>query len=161
MLYKNGVFLIGFCIFFVFSACDDTPTITDITINDPNPTLSNIPQIELDTVAPLTVKQFEDSIKFSISYIDGNGDLGTTDPDEHTIELIDNRANLLFTYHLSPRTPAGTEIAIQGTLDIILDNTIILNPMNTSETATFSIRIRDRAGNWSNTVTSESITIGN
>ncbi len=144
---------------FLFPACDNEPKITEITINDPNPTISNIPEIELDEVAPLAVRQFEDSIKFTISYIDGNGDLGTTDPDEHTIELIDNRANLLFTYHLSPRAPTGAEISIQGTLDIILENTIILDPMNTSETATFSIRIRDRAGNWSNTVTSEEITI--
>ena len=153
-------FSIGLLIFvLIFSACDDEPKITEMTINDPNPTISNIPEIELDKVAPLAVQQFKDSIKFTISYIDGNGDLGTTDPDEHTIELVDNRANLLFTYHLSPRAPAGAEISIQGTLDIILDNTIILDTMNTSETATFSIRIRDRAGNWSNTVTSEEITV--
>jgi hypothetical protein len=157
----NKIYLtIGVLVFvFVFSACDDEPKITETTINDPNPTISNIPEIELDEVVPLTVKQFEDSIKFTISYIDGNGDLGTIDPDEHTIELVDNRANLLFTYHLSPRAPADTEISIQGTLDVILDNTIILDPMNSAETATFSIRIRDRAGNWSNTVISEDITI--
>lgn len=153
--FTFGIFLLVL----TFSACDDEPKITETTINDPNPTISNIPEIELDEVVPLAVQQFEDSIKFTVSYIDGNGDLGTLDPDEHTIELVDNRANLLFTYHLSPRAPAGTEITIQGTLDIILDNTIILDPMNTSETATFSIRIRDRAGNWSNTVTSEEITI--
>ena len=143
----------------VFSACESGIVVSEVDINEPNPEISDIPEIELIAVTPTTAQQFKDSIQFTISYIDGNGDLGTTDPDEHTIEVIDNRDDLVFTYHLSPRTPDDTDITIQGTLDIILDNTIILDPMSTSETTTFSIRIRDRANNWSNTVTSETITI--
>lgn len=142
----------------LFMACEQT-TITNIDNNPVDP-ISDIPNIELESVSASTVQEFADSLVFSIKYIDGNGDLGSENPDEHSIELVDNRdLSLIFTYHLSPRAPAGTDITVQGTIDIILNNTILLDANNTSETTTFSIRIKDEAGNWSNSVTTETITI--
>jgi hypothetical protein len=53
----------------------------------------------------------------------------------------------------------GNEIAITGELNIVLDHTIVLDDSNDSETTTFTIRLKDRAGNWSNILETETITI--
>jgi len=123
--------------------------------------ITDDPVIELVSVTPTTVTQFEDAIVFTISYTDGNGDIGNSDADNTSLELVDNRdpSNLVESFHIPPVTPAGTTIMIQGTLEVFLDRTAILNDDNSSETTTFSIRLRDRAGTWSNTVTTGTITI--
>jgi len=123
--------------------------------------ISNIPQIELVSQGQTEVVAYQDSLVFTISYIDGNGDLGSPNPDNPTVFLIDNRDpdQLIFSYHLSPRAPAGNDIAIQGTLDVVLQNTIILDSGNSQETTSFSIYIQDEAGQQSNTVESQTIQI--
>jgi hypothetical protein len=119
-----------------------------------NPIIGAVPVIELLSLSATTIKAYTDSLTFKIKYTDGDGDLGTTDPDITSIELIDNRdpEAFVFGYHLSPRTPDGAVLTIQGELNIVLNNTILLDDNNTSETTTFSIRLQDRAGNWSNLV---------
>lgn len=157
----NG-FLKWFLIYlipFILFSCETNHVENIDTINyEP---LSDIPSIELDSISKTDVIEYIDSIVFKISYQDGNGDLGSINPDQSSIELIDNRDPdvLIFNYHLSPRSPAGSNIAIQGELDIKLNNTILLNENNTEEETTFSIRIIDEEGNWSNTVTSPMVTI--
>ncbi len=119
------------------------------------------PEIELLSVSASQVKAYEDPLVFKIKYLDGDGDLGTEDPDDYTIELVDQRdpGLLIFLYHLSPRAPLNASIAIQGELDIVLDHTILLNAANNAETTTFTLRIRDRAGHWSNTAESGVVTV--
>jgi len=120
-----------------------------------------VPIIELESISNTDVIEYADSITFSIFYKDGNGDIGPVDPDETTVELVDNRDadNLIFNYNLSPRAPSGTDIAIQGTLDVVLNHTIILDDANSSEETTFSIKIKDAAGNWSNEVESPTVIV--
>jgi len=129
--------------------------------NNQQDPISEVPAISLISVSTNEVIAYEDPLIFKISYTDGDGDLGSEDPDVYSIELIDNRdpALFVFNYHLSPRTPDGTSLAVQGDLDIVLDNSILLNDMNDSEMTTFSIRIKDEAGNWSNVVETEAIKI--
>ena len=129
--------------------------------NDKNPSFGDIPSIELLQVTPTTAQQYVDSIAFTIQYQDRNGDLGNDDPDIPSIKLMDNRDPdlLVFNYHLSPRTPDGSALAIQGELTIVLPNSILLDDSNQSETTTFSITITDHAGNESNVVETEMITI--
>ena len=125
--------------------------------------LTEEPVIELIEVTPASyqVQQYVDELVFTISFSDGDGDLGTDDPDIPSIELVDTRdpSVLTFEYHLPPRTPAGSEIKIIGQLNIILDHTILIDENNDSETTTFKIKIKDRAGNWSNEVETPEITI--
>lgn len=129
--------------------------------NDKLPTIGDIPEIQLLQVTPTTARQYVDSIAFTIQYLDGNGDLGNADPDIPSVKLVDNRDPdlLIFEYHLSPRTPEGADLAIQGELTIVLANSILLDDSNQSETTTFSISITDRAGNESNQVETGTITI--
>ena len=123
--------------------------------------LSEVPEIELKSVSATTVTAGTDSLAFLIDYTDGDGDLGTTDPDDTVIELVDKRdlETLVFNYHLQPLAPPDSEIAITGELNIVLDFTILLDDNNDSETTTFTIRLKDRAGNWSNVLETETITI--
>ncbi len=152
-------FLLGCSLLFFLAAC--TKDKESFIEGDPLPEIGEAPVIELLEVTPTTVVEYQDSIAFTISYLDGDGDLGTDDPDKTSISLVDNRdADLLvFDYHLSPRTPSGSELAIQGELTIVLANTILLDNSNDEETTTFTLTLTDRAGNMSNAVTTETITI--
>lgn len=144
MKYQN-IFLLAL-VFFVVSCGKD----------DPDEFLTEVPIIELVKVIPESnqVQQYTDELIFTISYSDGDGDLGTEDPDVPSIELVDTRDSdvLKFDYHLSPRAPEGSEIKITGELNVVLNHTIIIDENNNEETTTFKIRIKDRAGNWSNEV---------
>ncbi|MCB0703759.1 MAG: hypothetical protein KDC34_00550 [Saprospiraceae bacterium] len=153
------IFLSIIGLLFLLNSC--TKETQDTIENEVNPTISNTPKIELLEVNQQSVVAYEDQLIFTIEYLDGDGDLGSLDPDKMNIELVDQRdpALLIFGYHLSPRAPEGSEISIQGTLDIILDNTILLDSDNSTENTTFKIRILDEAGNWSNEVESPVITI--
>ena len=123
------------------------------------PPIPNVPHIMLKSVNLTEVTEFVDSLVFIIAYIDGDGDIGHENPDSNSVFLTDNRVPLTMEYHVSPVTPGSAEIVTRGDLAIVLENTIILNTANTEETVTFDIRLKDKAGNWSNTLTTTSITI--
>ena len=152
--------IIGLFLLIGITAC----TKENVTVNDnnePNPTVSVIPEISLESVSATQVMAHKDSLSFLIKYTDGDGDLGDADADIMSIELVDTRDadNLIFKYHLSPRAPLDAEITITGTMEIVLQNTILLDANNAQETTTFKLKIKDRAGNWSNEVETEVITI--
>ena len=125
----------------------------------PKGPISNIPSIVLIDVSPKTVQEYKDSIVFVIQYLDGDGDIGTENADTKSLFITDGRASLTESYHLPPLAIIGTEMAIQGNLNVVLNRTALLNSTGASETTTYSIYLVDRAGNNSNTVTSETITI--
>ena len=143
----------------LLAACtkESTKTIED----ELNPPIGETPELTLLSVSSTSVVQYADSLVFTVQYLDGDGDLGTSDPDATPLELVDQRDpdQLIFGYHLPPLAPAGSEIAIQGELRVVLQNTILLDPDSESETTTFTLRLQDRAGNWSNEVETEEITI--
>jgi len=125
--------------------------------SDPLPPISSVPSITLGSMAT-TYNQFDD-IELKVNYIDGNGDLGVSDADTPVIFVTDNRNNIELNFHLLPLAPEGANIAIQGQLQVMVENIILLDQANTSETLTFTVKIVDRAGNWSNSVTTPTITI--
>ena len=61
-------------------------------------------------------------------------------------------------YHISPLAFDGEEIYIKGIFNVYLNTTFLIG-VGSSEKLTYSVRIKDRAENWSNTVTSEEITV--
>lgn len=116
------------------------------------------PRIELVEVTNETVVQFIDSIALTITYEDGDGDLGNVDPDINTIFVKDSRLDKADEYYLGPLAPAGESISINGSLNINLSPTFLLGN-GTVETMVLSIYVIDRAGNQSNTIETEEITI--
>ena len=121
-------------------------------------TESEMPSITYNSVKPLLAKEFKDSIIISIKYKDGNGDLGDENPDELNIYVKDNRLNKADFYHLHALSPPDKKLAIEGTLNIRLKNTFLIGSGN-SETTSYEVKIKDRAGNWSNSIVTEFITI--
>ncbi len=116
------------------------------------------PRIELVEVVNNTVIQFIDSISLTILYEDGDGDLGNADPDINSIFVKDSRLENPDEYYLGPLAPAGENISINGTLNINLSPTFLLGN-GTTEEMVLSIYVVDRAGNQSNTIETETITI--
>lgn len=116
------------------------------------------PVIGVISIGPDTVTQFTDSVFVEIQYEDPNGDIGSDDPDGQDIEVKDSRLNTPDYYHLKPLTPAGYSLFIRGKLRVKL-NTLFLLGNGQFETVTFTIKLRDQSGKWSNEVTTDPIVI--
>jgi hypothetical protein len=104
------------------------------------------------------VVQFGDRVKVRFSYKDADGDLGHADPDVATLEVKEARLEVPDLYHVPPIAPEGAEVSVQGELEVEL-NALFLLGNGIEETTTYTLRIRDRAGNWSNSITTPTITI--
>ncbi len=149
-MLKN-IYIIG-CIGLLFSCKKEKG-------NDPLPVISDTPAITSVSLNATTINQFDDLV-FSINYTDGDGDLGTTDADEKSIFITDKRSSsIIHEFHLQPLSPVGQNIAIQGKISVNLENVILLDQSNNSETVQFEIKIKDRSGKNSNVVTTTSVTI--
>lgn len=116
------------------------------------------PLIAIVSTAPVAIVQFEAGVALVLRYEDGDGDLGHPHPDSLLLEVRD--ARLLFPdyYFVPPLAPLGSEVPIEGELAFKLNGTFLFGNGATEQT-TYSIRMRDRKGNWSNTVITPTITI--
>lgn len=119
---------------------------------------SNIPEIKLISVGPSIVQEFTDSIVFHIEYTDGDGDLGVNDPTVTNLFLVDNRIPLTYTYRIQQLSPYGSNISIRGDIILTLNNTVITDS-SSSQQVTYTLYLKDRAGNASNSVKSSALTI--
>ena len=120
--------------------------------------LSVVPQLTFESISPTSIEEFGGPITFSISYQDGDGDLGENDPNVKNLFLHDQRNGITYEYRIQELAPQGADIAIIGTIDIVLNSTSITDGSNEQE-VTFDIYTIDRAGNSSNTITSSPLTI--
>ena len=120
--------------------------------------MSDIPAIEFISVSPQSATQYSDSLTFVIGYEDGDGDLGSNDPDTRNLFLTDSRNNVTYEFRVKQLSPTGSTISIKGNLSVVLDNVGLING-STTETTVYSIYVVDEAGNRSNTVKSDVVTI--
>lgn len=116
------------------------------------------PTIELLSVSPMNVEQFKDSVEVVIKYIDNNGDLGDTSPDVYSLQVKDSRLANADLYHIAPLAPLDVELKIEGLLKIRL-NTLFLLGNGSEEFSTLTIKLKDRAGNWSNEIATSAIAV--
>lgn len=116
------------------------------------------PTITYERVLPTSPKEFADSIKIVIRYKDGDGDLGSEDPDDLNIYVKDNRLDNPDYYHLQALSPPTKNLSIEGELVIRLKNTFLIGSGNSEQTS-YEVKLRDRAGNWSNSIVTDFITI--
>lgn len=123
-----------------------------------NLTGNPIPRIALVKIEPTEVKQFTDSLKITISYEDGDGDLGFVNADINSLEVQDERLAKPDFYYVPPMAPVDSKIRIKGQLVMKLRNVFLLGSGN-METTSFTIKLKDRAGNVSNPIKTPEITI--
>ncbi len=119
---------------------------------------SDVPFIKFVSVSATTVLQFKDSLEITFEYSDANGDIGETDPDLNDIMIKDKRLSKADYYFIKPLSPPNTSIKTKGTIAVQMKNTFLLGTAN-SETTTFELKLKDRAGNWSNSIFTPTITI--
>ncbi len=121
----------------------------------PDPT----PSIEFVSITPANPKEYVDVILIKFKYKDVNGDLGDYSPDEQSLQVKDSRVLNPDNYHVKPLAPpSDKDIPIEGEIEVKLNSLFLLGSGNT-EITTLTFKIKDRAGNWSNEVTSPQITI--
>ncbi|MEO0900378.1 MAG: hypothetical protein AAFY71_28470 [Bacteroidota bacterium] len=121
--------------------------------------ISDIPEISFEEITPNQVKAGEDEITFFIKYTDGDGDLGTNDDNVRNVFLTDLRIGAVQEFRLQQLAPDGAEVPITGTFNLKLPFTIMVDSAANSEKVSFSLYVTDRAGNESNTIESEEITV--
>ncbi len=120
--------------------------------------ISDTPIIEFKSISPATVQEYSDNIIITISYSDGNGDLGENDPDIHNLFVEDNRNGIVYQFRIPHLAPDNNSIAIEGDFNITINGSGITDE-SSSQQVNYSIYVKDRAGNNSNTITTSSITI--
>lgn len=114
-----------------------------------------------------------DTLIIRIGFTDGDGDLG--DADSVNIILRDSRDGFENIFKIKPIPALGSGDGISGEIAIKLTNnpntkyfcctfpntrvTCIPSEEFPTDTMSYAIRIRDRAGNWSNTIQTEPFTI--
>lgn len=116
------------------------------------------PVLEFVSISLTEVVEFSNAIAVTVNYSDVNGDLGSPDPDEKTVRVRDARLPDYDWYHLLPLTPNLEELNISGSFVLEL-NPLFLLGNGTEEVTTFTIQVRDRAGNWSNEIVTPQVRI--
>ncbi|MBK6626696.1 MAG: hypothetical protein IPG35_03765 [Flavobacteriales bacterium] len=120
--------------------------------------LDPVPEIVLVSAGPQQVVAFDEPVILRFTYADGDGDLGTDDPDAYTLWVKDSRLGTADGYHIPPLAPPDAEVAIRGELEVELTPLFLLGNSG-QEVMTYSFHITDRAGNRSNELTTPAITV--
>jgi len=123
-----------------------------------DPPFPVVPSISLVSMNRAEVREFQDTLEVLLHYRDGDGDLGHPDPDIPTLIVKDARLAEADSLHLQPLAPVGANVAIEGDLRVMLPRLFLLGN-GSKETTRFRIRLLDRAGNESNEVQTEPVTL--
>lgn len=167
MMKKSGYFLCCLFLVILVSTCSNPPE------------FPNEPVIRYLGVSHTNIDQSRgggiplDTIEIRFAFTDGDGDLGSED--STNISLIDTRDDFEHFFKVSPIPQLGSGDGIQGEIAIKLTNspdtkyfcctfpntrlTCIPSTTYPNDSLSYLIRIRDRAGNWSNTIKTDRITI--
>lgn len=120
--------------------------------------LSDTPQISLEAISHDTLVQYEEVLILTISYTDGDGDLGYPDPDRYSLFIRDVRLSDFDSFFVGPLAPMDSSVPIEGVIDVEFPS-LFLFGNGASETTRFECRMVDRAGNESNLITTPSVVI--
>ena len=141
------------------------------------------PHIEFDRLSRDLIDQ-RDTFRIFVTIEDGDGDIGFEDQpisqcdnpcdltsdssclNYNTLFLLDSRDNCLHLFNLPHVEPKGQNNAISGTVDILVEELCCFDPeagfCPTSipfDTVTFDVFLKDRAGNFSDTITTPPVVI--
>lgn len=115
------------------------------------------PILKILSLSPSSVQEFQ-PVTLTLEITDGDGDIGEDNPDNKTLSIKDSRLPEADMYHVQPLAPPDTKVAIKAPLKMEIPNLFLFGNGN-SEQVSFTIKIKDRSGNWSNEVSSAAITI--
>lgn len=116
------------------------------------------PIIEYVDIQPREVKEFQDSILITFKYSDPDGDLGYENPDIRPLAIHDLRLETSDYQHVGLLAPIDANVDISGELTVKLKNTFLLGSSE-KEVTTYELIFTDRAGNPSNPIQTDEISI--
>jgi len=148
-LYIIKILILSFVVGCLWTSCETQNT---------EPVFDLVPKIELLSLSSTELVEFKDTLTLLLRYEDGDGDLGNSNPDINSVFVQDSRLDEADEYFLGPLAPEDAGVSITGNLNISLAPTFILGNGNIEET-TYTIYMNDRAGNQSNILETEPITI--
>lgn len=121
--------------------------------------ISNVPSLKFVSITPNPATKYQDEIQITVEYTDGDGDLGENTPDAKNLYCTDSRNGVTYEFRIPQLGPDNSNIIINGQLIFDLAPQGFVDDNNTTEITTYSIYVKDRAGNQSNTVQTSSLTI--
>lgn len=116
------------------------------------------PEISNLVITPHSILEWKDTVEIRFDYKDLEGDIGESDPNFKTLEIKDSRLEESDFYHIPPVTPNDQVYSAQGTLTVKLNSMFRLGNA-AYEKFTFTISLRDRAGNVSNEIRSDTLQV--
>lgn len=140
----------------------------------PSPQFSVIPELTYVGLSENSMEQSSvlgDSLFLYFDFQDGDGDIGISDNlNNFDLTLIDNRTGNIYDRYKTPFVPEqGASNGIEGSVQLKLYTTCCIfdesippcsAPNNfPTNNLTLDIQLRDRAGNLSNIITTEMITL--
>ena len=138
--------LFGFCLLLCVMGCKKEEAI------------SNTPSLKFLSISPNPAVKYQDEVVIKVEYTDGDGDLGENTPDVKNLFVTDSRNNVTSQFRINQLGP-DSKVIIRGTLDVVLPPQSFVDDNHSSESATYTVYVKDRAGNESNHVTTSAITI--
>ena len=114
--------------------------------------------ISLLNTSPISLQEFQENIIVEIEFEHSEGFMGFYDPDYLSLEVKDSRLTNADYYHLIPLNPPDNELEIKGIVQLEIDAPFILGSGNL-ETLSFTMRIQDREGEWSNDISTPLISV--
>ena len=120
-----------------------------LACEEPEDPRDPIPYIEVVSISPSIIKEFQDSVVIVLEYHDGDGDLGGIPADDANLFVVDRRINVPFEFRIQELVPGGVEVPITGRLNLTIQNLFITDGGNQQQ-VDFEIYAFDRAGNESN-----------
>lgn len=120
--------------------------------------LDKAPVIRINQVAPTSIVAFTGRVEVELQYEDGDGDQGSLHPDSLLLEVRDDRLTAPDYYFVPPLSPENSNVPIRGTIRFRLNGTFLFGN-GATESTIYSIRLRDRSGQWSNTINTPQILI--
>lgn len=119
---------------------------------------SDVPEITFISITPGPITAFSDSVVIRIGYADGNGDLGENGSGIENAFITDVRTSLTYRLRIRQLAPDNANVIIKGNVDLVIP-AIGFSGSGSSESATFNVYVKDRAGNQSNVVSTTAVTV--
>jgi hypothetical protein len=121
-------------------------------------TFDTTPTLEYLSITPSIAHQYTDKVVITVKYTDGDGDLGENTTGVKNCFVRDNRIGIVYEYRIQQLGPDAATIPITGNLNIEIGGQGITDG-SSSQSASYTVYLKDRAGHQSNSVTTGNITI--
>lgn len=121
--------------------------------------ISSTPSINFVSISPNPAVKYQDTVTIAIEITDGDGDMGENTADVKNVFVTDDRNNVVSGFRLSQLTPDGSNIIVRAPVNIHLPPQAFVDDSHSSEVATYSVYVVDRAGHQSNIISTGQLTI--